>query len=186
MPMPDAYGAVKELDRAVSDLGFVGALNNGHVGGRYMDDPRFWPVYERAEALGVPIHPHPNRPPQAVVDAGYSGLPPVVGEALATAGRGWHIGTGLHVLRLIVDGVFDRFPRLQVVIGHLGEAVPSMIWRASWTAWPASTVPSRTTSPATSTSRPVVSSTTPPSPRPCTPSGRTGSCSPSTTRTAAT
>jgi Amidohydrolase len=80
--------------------------------------------------LGVPIYLHPNRPPQAVIDACYSGLPSAVSNALATGAWGWHIDTGLHVLRLIVSGVFDAFPALNLIIGHMGEALPSMIWRA--------------------------------------------------------
>ncbi|WP_416981182.1 amidohydrolase family protein [Streptomyces sp. T028] len=130
LPMPDPGAAAKELERAVRDLGFVGTMIHGHVGGRYLDDPVFRPVLETAETLEVPIFLHPTRPPQAVVDAYYSGLPRVVGETLATAGWGWHIDTGLHVLRLILAGVFDRHPRLQMIIGHLGEALPGMLWRS--------------------------------------------------------
>ena len=129
LPMPDPAAAARELERAVRELGFVGTMINGHVGGRYLDDPAFRPVLETAAALGVPIYLHPGRPPQQVVDASYAGFAPLVTEALATAGWGWHIDTGLHALRLILAGVFDRFPQLQVIIGHLGEALPSMIWR---------------------------------------------------------
>ncbi|WP_416981206.1 amidohydrolase family protein [Streptomyces sp. T028] len=130
LPVPDPDAAVKELERTVGDLGFVGTLINGHVGGRYLDDPFFWPVFEAAESLGVPVYLHPNRPPQPVVDACYSGFSPIVSETLATAGWGWHIDTGLHALRLIIGGVFERFPRLQVIIGHQGEGLPAMLWRS--------------------------------------------------------
>jgi predicted TIM-barrel fold metal-dependent hydrolase len=61
----------------------------------------------------------------------------MVSEILATTGRGWHVDTGLHVLRLILGGVFDRFPKLQIIIGHMGEALPSMIWRANSELGPA-------------------------------------------------
>jgi uncharacterized protein len=132
LPMPDPRAAANELERAVMSLGLVGALVNGHVAGRYLDDEFFWPVFERAEALDVPIYLHPNRPPQPVFDACYSGFSPVVSAMLGTAAWGWHIDTGLHVLRLILGGVFDRFPRLQMIIGHMGEALPSMMWRANW------------------------------------------------------
>jgi uncharacterized protein len=132
LPMADPKAAADELERAVTSFGLVGALVNGHVAGRYLDDEFFWPVFERAEALDVPIYLHPNRPPQAVFDACYSGFPPVVSAMLGTAAWGWHIDTGLHVLRLILGGVFDRFPGLQMIIGHMGEALPSMIWRADW------------------------------------------------------
>jgi predicted TIM-barrel fold metal-dependent hydrolase len=130
LPMPDPDAAAKELERTVRDLDFVGTLINSHVGGRFLDDEFFSPVLEAAEALDVPIYLHPNRPPQAVVDAYYSGFSRVVSEILATAGWGWHIDCGLHLLRLIVGGVFDRYPRRQVIVGHMGEAVPAMLWRA--------------------------------------------------------
>jgi predicted TIM-barrel fold metal-dependent hydrolase len=129
LPMPDPDAAAKELERTVRDLGFVGTLINSYVGGRFLDDEFFSPVLEAAEALDVPIYLHPNRPPQAVVDAYYSGFSPVVSGTLATAAWGWHIDCGLHLLRLIVGGVFDRYPRLQVIVGHMGEAVPAMLWR---------------------------------------------------------
>jgi predicted TIM-barrel fold metal-dependent hydrolase len=61
----------------------------------------------------------------------------MVSEILATTGWGWHVDTGLHVLRLILGGVFDRFPKLQIIIGHMGEALPSMIWRANSELGPA-------------------------------------------------
>ncbi|MGW1562274.1 amidohydrolase family protein [Streptomyces sp. NPDC002144] len=132
LPTPDPGAAAKELERAVGSLGFVGAMTNGHVNGRYLDDQFFWPIFEAAEALAVPVYLHPGYPPQAVVDACYSGFSPTVNAALASGAWGWHVDTGLHVLRLILGGVFDRFPRLQLVIGHMGEALPSMIWRANW------------------------------------------------------
>jgi predicted TIM-barrel fold metal-dependent hydrolase len=132
LPTPDPGAAAQELDRAVNRLGFVGGLVNGHVRGRYLDDEFFWPVFEAAEALDVPIYLHPAFPPDPVVDALYSGFSPVVDTGLASGGWGWHIDTGVHVLRLVLGGVFDRFPRLQLIIGHLGEALPSMLWRASW------------------------------------------------------
>ena len=109
--------------------GFKGALINGHVRGRYLDDRFFWPIFERAEALGVPIYLHPTPPPQPVIEASYGGFAPIVTEMLAGAGWGWHIETAVHVIRLILGGTFDRYPRLQLVIGHLGEALPFMLQR---------------------------------------------------------
>lgn len=130
LPVGQPAAAAAELTRAVRDYGFVGAMINGHVSGSYLDDPDFWPIFERAEALGVPIYLHPTRPPEPVVAASYSGFGPVVSSALATGAWGWHVETGLHALRLIVAGVFDRFPRLQMILGHMGEGLPAMIWRA--------------------------------------------------------
>ncbi len=124
---PDA--AADELERAVRDLGFRGALINGHTRGRYLDGQGFWPILERAEALGVPLYLHPTPPPRTVVEVTYAGLPPQIAALLATGAWGWHVDTALHVLRLILGGAFDRYPRLQLVVGHLGETLPFMLPR---------------------------------------------------------
>ena len=126
------HGAGQRCSRAGAlrrELGFRGALINGHVRGRYMDDKFFWPIFERAEALNVPIYMHPTRPPQAVVEAQYSGFSPEVSWVFATSGWGWHIETAIHVLRLILGGVFDRYPKLQIVVGHLSEGLSFMLPR---------------------------------------------------------
>ncbi|MGA2112504.1 MAG: amidohydrolase family protein [Anaerolineales bacterium] len=122
--------AARELERTVRDYGFKGAAINGHARGRYLDDPFFWPILERAEALLVPIYLHPTPPPQAVIQASYVGnFAPEVTAQLAASGWGWHIETAVHVLRIILSGAFDRYPHLQLVIGHLGEALPFMLPR---------------------------------------------------------
>jgi uncharacterized protein len=128
LPMLDPSAAARELERTVRDLGFVGALINSNINGRYFDDKFFWPVFECAEALGVPIYLHPHMPPKAVVDAYYSGFAPEISAFLSIAGVGWHIDTGVHALRLILGGVFDRFPGLQIIVGHNLEIL-------SWSAW---------------------------------------------------
>jgi predicted TIM-barrel fold metal-dependent hydrolase len=130
LPTLDAAAAADELERTVSEFGFKGALISGHTRGRFLDDRAFWPIFERAEALGVPIYLHPTRPPPQVAEAYYSGLPDRVGNALALAGWGWHCETGLHALRLVLGGVFDRYPRLRVIIGHMGENIPFSLARA--------------------------------------------------------
>jgi hypothetical protein len=124
---PDA--AVAELERTIREYGFKGAMINGHVRGRYLDDRFFWPILERAQSLNVPIYLHPTEPPQAVIDASYGGFSPIVTQMLAGAGWGWHIETAVHVIRMILGGVFDQFPKLQVVVGHLGEGLPFMLQR---------------------------------------------------------
>jgi len=144
LPTADPAAAAGELERAVRDLGFRGAMVNGTTDGRFLDDRRFWPLLERAEALGVPVYLHPAVPPAAVVDAYYAGLPAGASDLLATTAWGWHIETGLHVLRLVLAGVFDRFPALQVVVGHLGEALPFMLARANAVLSPAATGLERT------------------------------------------
>ena len=128
LPTPDPGAAAKELERCIG-AGFKGAMINGHVHGRHLDDRFFWPIFESAEALGAPIYLHPAQPPQAVVDACYAGFSNEVTFMFANAGFGWHIETAVHALRIVLGGVFDRFPKLQLIIGHLGETLPFMIQR---------------------------------------------------------
>lgn len=125
--LPDQ--AVKELERRFKDQAFAGAIINGHHRGRYLDDKFFWPVLEAAEALAAPIYLHPARPPKPVIDASFGGFAPLVTEMLAGPGFGWHIETAVHVLRMVLGGVFDRFPKLQIVIGHMGEGLPFFMQR---------------------------------------------------------
>jgi len=130
LPMSAPDAAAGELERMVRQHGFNGAVINGHSRGRYLDDPFFWPILERAETLRVPIYLHPAQPPKPVVDASYAGnFSPEVTYLLSTSAWGWHIETALHILRIILGGAFDRFPDLQLVIGHLGEALPFMLPR---------------------------------------------------------
>src|SRR5215218_10037968 len=130
LPTAAPGAAADELERVVSEHGFVGALINGHTRGRYLDDGFFWPILERAEALGVPIYLHPTPPPRPVIEASYAGnYAQGVTGLLATAGWGWHIETATHVLRLVLGGAFDRYPGLQLVIGHLGEGLVFMLPR---------------------------------------------------------
>jgi uncharacterized protein len=116
---PDAAAA--ELERAVRTLGFHGALIFSRVQGEPIDHARFWPLFEAAEALRAPLYLHPQTPPAAVREAYYAGLGSGVDAAFATHGIGWHYDAGVQLLRLIYAGVFDRFPGLQVVLGHWGE-----------------------------------------------------------------
>ena len=129
LPIGDPPAAIAELERAAAEQGFKGVVINGHHRGRYLDDRFFWPILARAESMGLPIYLHPTQSPKAVIDAWYGGLQPAVGEIMAGAGWGWHIETALHVLRMILGGVFDAHPRLQVVIGHMGKSLPFMLER---------------------------------------------------------
>ncbi|HEX6397465.1 MAG TPA: amidohydrolase family protein [Steroidobacteraceae bacterium] len=117
----DPKNAVKELQRAVS-LGFKGAVVNSHTQGEYLDDPKYWEIFEAAQALDVPIYIHPNTPPPAMIE-------PFLPRGLDGAIYGFAVETGLHLLRIIVAGVFDRFPKLKVVVGHLGEGLPFWLFR---------------------------------------------------------
>ena len=124
---PDA--AADELERAVTELGFKGAMVNGHTNGRFLDDRAFDVLHERAVRLGVPLYLHPAEPVPAVRDAYYQGFAPAVSWFLSAAAFGWHAETGLHVLRMVLGGVFDRHPELTLVIGHMGEMLPFMLQR---------------------------------------------------------
>jgi 2,3-dihydroxybenzoate decarboxylase len=122
LPMQDAAAAAAELERAMGELGFVGAMINGHTDGRYLDHPALYPFWERAEALCAVIYLHPADPPAAMpVLDGTKGLKRATWE--------WGVETGSHALRLVFGGHFDRFPRATLALGHLGEMMPYLLWR---------------------------------------------------------
>jgi predicted TIM-barrel fold metal-dependent hydrolase len=129
LPIQAPDKAAEELEHRVRQHGFKGANINGHTRGRYLDDKFFSPVLERAQALNVPLYVHPTIPIKPVVDALYGGFAPAVTGLFSGPGWGWHIETAIHVLRMIFGGVFDRYPKLQIVIGHLGEGLPFMLPR---------------------------------------------------------
>jgi 2,3-dihydroxybenzoate decarboxylase len=118
----DAVAAGRELERCVTELGFCGAMINGHTHGLYLDDPSLFPFWERAEALGAVVYIHPTDPlvPAPVLD----GVP-----ALRRATWEWGFETGSHALRLVFSGLFDRFPKAKVALGHMGETLPYLLWR---------------------------------------------------------
>lgn len=118
----DPAAAVKELERGVRKLGLKGVIINSHTRGEYLDDPKFWLIFEAAAALRVPIYLHPNTPPPSMIG-------PFLEGGLDGAIYGFAAETGLHMLRIIVSGVFDRFPGLRMVLGHLGEALPYWLFR---------------------------------------------------------
>ena len=114
--------AAQELERSVKTLGLKGAIVNSHTRGEYLDDPKFWEIFAAAEALNVPVYLHPVTPSPGMIG-------PFVESGLAGAIYGFAVETGLHMLRLITRGVFDRFPRLRMCVGHLGEALPYWLFR---------------------------------------------------------
>lgn len=122
LPTQNASAAATELERCVTQLGFKGALINGHTHGHYLDEAMFYPLWERAEALDVPLYLHPT-PAYKAWDlvAGY--------PELAMAAWGWSAETGAHALRIVVGGVFDRFPKARMILGHMGETIPLYLWR---------------------------------------------------------
>jgi uncharacterized protein len=134
LPTGSPDQAADELERAVKQLGFKGALINGHTRGRYLDDKFFWPIFERAESLKVPVYLHPTIPVKAVCDVYYTGnFSREVTAIFQQAGWGWHIETAIHAIRIILGGVFDKYPNLQLIVGHLGESLPFMIPRLELT-----------------------------------------------------
>ncbi len=129
LPVADTDAAVDEFQRAVGDLGFKGALINGRAAGRFLDHPSLFPVLQRAALLGVPLYLHPGLPTEVLRREYYADLSPDVSFALSGPAWGWHAETGLHVLRMILAGIFDRLPQLQIIIGHMGEMIPFMLDR---------------------------------------------------------
>jgi predicted TIM-barrel fold metal-dependent hydrolase len=130
LPTQDPAAAIVEAKRAITELGFCGIVINGHTQGRFLDAPEFNELLAAIEELDVPIYLHPTYPPQQVAEVYFSGLSGQTGRALATAAWGWHAETGLHVLRLAATGVFGRHPKLQIVVGHMGENLPFSLMRA--------------------------------------------------------
>ena len=122
LAVQDPAAAADELERCVRDLGMQGAMINGQTNGTYLDDDRISPLWERAEALGAPIYIHPNNPPD--VPYMYQAHSELWGPVWS-----WTVETGNHALRLIFGGVFDRFPKAKLMLGHMGETLPYQLWR---------------------------------------------------------
>lgn len=122
MAPQDPARAAAEIERAVKSLGFRGVILNSHTHGEYFDDPKFWEIFAAAEQLDVPVYLHPNTPSRNLIG-------PLLDSGLDGAIYGFAVETGLHLLRIIVSGALDRFPRLRIVVGHLGEALPFWLFR---------------------------------------------------------
>ncbi len=118
----DPEHAAREIERGAARLGFKGVMINSHTNDEYLDDPKFWAIFEAAEACDTPIYLHPNTPSRQMIA-------PFAERGLEMAIYGFQVEAGFHALSLIVAGVFDRFPRLQMILGHLGEALPFWLYR---------------------------------------------------------
>jgi len=125
---PDPKAAADELERAATRLGLKGAMVHGLTNGVFLDDRRFWPIFERAAALDVPIYIHPAAPHPAVVEAYYKDYVKDY-PGILSAGWGFTFETATQGLRLVLSGVFDAYPGLKIIIGHLGESLPFLLWR---------------------------------------------------------
>lgn len=115
-------GAVAELQRAASTLGMKGFLINSHTQGEYLDDRKYWPLFEAAQALGMPLYLHPREPAPSMIT-------PMLDYGLYFAGWGFAVETATHALRLIMSGLFDEFPQLTIILGHMGEGLPFWLSR---------------------------------------------------------
>ncbi|MHA6761394.1 amidohydrolase family protein [Streptacidiphilus sp. PAMC 29251] len=132
LPTTAPEAAAAELDRCVSELGFVGTMILGRTEGEFLDAPRFDPILAKAAALDVPVFLHPGVPPREVTESNYAGgLSAVVATRLQTSAWGWHQETAVHFLHLVHSGVFDRYPGLQVILGHWGEMIPFYLDRVN-------------------------------------------------------
>jgi 2,3-dihydroxybenzoate decarboxylase len=129
LPTADPKAAADELERAVAKLGFKGAMLHGLTQkGEFLDLKKFWPIYERAQALDVPIYLHPAVPHRAVIDAYYRDYLDRF-PGLMTAAWGFTVETATQGIRLVLSGVFDAYPGLKIILGHLGESLPFSAWR---------------------------------------------------------
>jgi 2,3-dihydroxybenzoate decarboxylase len=128
LPTVDPVAAADELERTVTTLGFKGAMIHGQANGVWLDDKRLWPIFARAEKLDVPIYLHPSMPKSAVVDAYYKEYAPDYPIFLRAA-WGYTLETATQAVRLVLSGVFDAHPKLNFILGHLGEGVPFLSWR---------------------------------------------------------
>jgi len=127
LPTPDPRGAADELERAVTKLGFKGAMIHGLTRGRFLDEEFFWPVFERAVALDVPLYLHPGIPHQAVMDVyfkDYAQSWPM----FPRAAWGFTMETATQAIRLVMSGVLEKHPA-KIILGHLGEGLPFLLWR---------------------------------------------------------
>lgn len=128
LPLRNPAVAADELQRSVEELGFKGCMVHGLTDGLFIDDRRFWPVFARAEALDVPVYVHPARPHPAVIEAYYKDYVEKF-PAILSAGWGFTVETATAGVRLALSGVFDAHPNLKIILGHMGEGLPFLLWR---------------------------------------------------------
>src|SRR5215469_7868024 len=128
LPTAEPRAAADELARTVTRLGFKGAMINGMTAGVFHDHERFWPIYERAQALDVPIYIHPTLPHPAVIEAYYKDYVRKH-PGILRAAWGFTVETATQGIRLVLSGVFDAYPRTKIILGHLGESLPFMVHR---------------------------------------------------------
>ena len=131
LPMADPVAAAAELERCVKELGFVGVLLCGPFRGRFYDEAEFFPIFEKAAELDVPIYWHPSLVALQIIDYYYmsGSYSAQVGAELSSAGFGWHLNVGIEVIRMVLSGIFDKLPTLKFISGHWGEDIPAYLER---------------------------------------------------------
>jgi len=131
LPTPDPKAAADELERMVTKLDFKGAVVHGLTNGHFLDEKQFWPIFERAQALDVPIYLHPGKPSQIVSDTYYKDYvedyPHILGAAW-----GYTVEAATQGVRLVLSGALDAYPNVKFILGHLGEGLPFMMWRVDY------------------------------------------------------
>ncbi|MEE8334242.1 MAG: amidohydrolase family protein [Alphaproteobacteria bacterium] len=128
LPTANPKASADELERCVTKLGFKGAMIHGLTNGEFCDGKKFWPIFERAQALGVPIYVHPGYPHPDVIKAYYQDYLEEF-PTFASAGWGYTVETATQGIRMVLSGMFDAYPDLQIILGHLGESLPFSLWR---------------------------------------------------------
>jgi uncharacterized protein len=146
LPWQDPEAAVDELSRSVNELGLKGVLILGRPGHTFLDDPRYMPVLKKLHELQAPLYVHPFFPQPQAQKAYYGGFSPEVSAELSLGAWGWHHEAGVHVLRLVLAGIFEKLPNLQVISGHWGEMVPFFLQRLDFVLPPEVTGLARTIS----------------------------------------
>ena len=123
-PQDPAWSA-REIVRGARTLGFKGVQINSHTQGEYLDEPKFDPIFRALAETGQPLYIHPSSPPDSMIG-------PMLEVGLDGAIFGFGVDTGMHLLRLIITGIFDRYPDLQIMVGHMGEALPFWLYRIDY------------------------------------------------------
>ena len=134
LPMADPEAAAAELERCIKELGFVGVLLTGTYNGRFYDEPEFLPIFAKAAELDIPVYWHPDFVNSDIIDYYYmsDSYSAIVGAELGSAGFGWHIDVGIAVVRMVLSGIFDKYPKLKFITGHWGEDIPAFLERMDY------------------------------------------------------
>ncbi len=128
LPLRNPAAAADELERCVDKLGFKGGMVHGLTDGKFIDDQSYWPIFERAQALDMPIYIHPGRPHADVINAYYKDYVEKY-PGILSAAWGFTVETATACVRMVMSGVFDKYPDLKILVGHMGEGLPFLLWR---------------------------------------------------------